>query len=161
MLQSDTFWALVGLILFFVLIVSVGVPGRIMKLLDARTIKIREELEAARRSREEARSLLLEYQRKRSEAEQEAEKIVEDARREAERLTAEAAQKLDDMVERRTRVAEAKIAQAEAQAIAEVRGRAADLAVLAAGHLLTDRLKGDPGARMIDGAIETVRSRLN
>jgi F-type H+-transporting ATPase subunit b len=160
-LQTDTFWALVGLIVFVIIMFAVGAPKRIVAALDERTIKIRDELEAARRAREEARALLLEYQRKRGDAEREAEKIVEDARAEAERLTAEAKQKLKEMVERRTKVAETKIAQAEAQAIAEVRGRAADLAVLAAGNLLRDKLKGEAGYGLIDTSITTVRTRLN
>lgn len=161
MLQTDTFWALVGLILFFVIMFAVGAPRRIITALDSRTIRIREELEAARRSREEARALLLDYQRKRNEAEREAETIIGDARAEAERLTADAKQKLAEMVDRRTRVAEAKIALAEAQAIAEVRSRAADLAVRAAGSLLRDRLAGEAGNAMIDASIATVRTRLN
>jgi F-type H+-transporting ATPase subunit b len=160
-LETDAFWALVGLVLFLILIVAVGAPKRITAGLDGRTIRIREELEAARRSREEARALLLEYQRKRSEAEAEAAKIVEEARHEAERLTREAQQKLDEMVERRTKVAESKIAQAEAHAIAEVRDRAADLAVMAAGNLLGERLRGDAGHAMIDQSIAAVRTRLN
>ncbi len=78
MLETDTFWALVGLVLFLALVVAVGAPKKIAAGLDARTVRIREELEAARRSREEARALLLEYQKKRGEAEQEAQTIVEE-----------------------------------------------------------------------------------
>ncbi len=161
MLQSDTFWALVGLIIFLILIVSVGAPKRLISMLDARTNRIRAELDAARRTREEAQALLAEYQRRRRDAEAEAQTIVEEARAEARRLTDEANEKLRDMVTRRTKTAETKIAQAEAQAIAEVRGRAADLAVAAASELLSKKLSGDAGSVMIDKSIGEVRQRLN
>lgn len=161
MLESDSFWALVGLILFLLIMVVVKVPGKIVQALDQRTARIRGELEEARRNREEAQALLAEYQRKRRDAEEEAETIVEDARREAQRLTEEANEKLRDMVDRRTRAAEQKIAQAEAQAVAEVRGRATDLAVAAARQVLTERLDGGAANKMIDQSIDTVRSRLN
>jgi F-type H+-transporting ATPase subunit b len=161
MLESDTFWTLVGLILFFVVVIAVGGPRWVLNRLDARTDRIRNELEEARKSREEAQALLAEYQRKRRDAEAEAESIVEEARREAQAMTEEANARLREMVERRTAAAEAKIAQAEAQATAEVRARAADLAVSAAAEILRERMTGDTGQQMINDSIDTVRQRLN
>lgn len=161
MFASDTFWALVGLIIFLVIVVIAGAPKKIMSALDARSARIRAELDEARKNREEAQALLAEYQRKRRDAEAEAEHIIEDARKEARRLTDEAGEKLRDMVERRTKTAETKIAQAEAQAIAEVRGRATDLAVAAAGTLLKEKVTGDQANQMVDKSIETVKARLN
>lgn len=161
MLESDSFWALVGLIIFFVIVFAVGAPKRVVSALDARTSRIRKELDEARRAREEAQSLLAEYQRKRREAEAEAATIVEEARREAQRLTEEANTKLRELVERRTKSAEDKIAQAEAQAIAEIRGRAADLAIAAATKILSDKLAGGAAQKMIDDSIAVVRQRLH
>lgn len=161
MLESDSFWDLVGLILFFVVVFAVGAPRMVLKALDARTDRIRNELDEARKSREEAQALLAEYQRKRREAEAEANAIVEEARREAQRMSEEANLKLREMVERRTKAAEDKIAQAEAQALAEIRGRASDLAVAAATRILSDKLSGDASQRMIDDSIATVRERLH
>lgn len=161
MLESDSFWALVGLILFFVVIFAVGAPRRVLSALDNRTARIQTELDEARKSREEAQALLAEYQRKRQEAEAEAESIVEEARKEARRLTEEANAKLRDMVERRTKAAEDKIAQAESQATAEIRDRAADLAVATAAEILSTKLSGDPSRKMIDESIATVRQRLH
>ena len=161
MLESDTFWALVGLILFLILLIALGVPGKLLKQLDSRTARIRGELEEARKNREEAQALLAEYQRRRRDAEAEAQTIVEEARKEARRLTEEANEKLRDMVERRTVAAESKIAQAEAQAVAEVRGRATDLAVAAATRVLDEKLEGETAQKMLDSSIEVVRNRLN
>ncbi len=161
MLQSDSFWALVGLVLFFVIIFYFRVPGMVLKALDRRTQRIQDELDEARRLREEAQGLLADYQRKRREAEEEAASIVEEARREAARMADEAKVKLDEMVARRTAAAESKIEQAEAQAVAEVRGRAADLAVAAAASVLRDKVKGDVAASLTESSIEQVRQRLN
>jgi F-type H+-transporting ATPase subunit b len=161
LLQSDSFWALVGLILFFVVIFYFRVPGRVMRALDDRTKRIEQELSEARRLREEAQALLADYQRKRREAEAEAEQIVEDARRDAARMADDARAKLKEMIERRTEAAETRIRQAESQAIAEVKAKAADLAVAAAEDILRDRVSGDIAAKLTETSIETVRSRLN
>jgi vacuolar-type H+-ATPase subunit H len=83
-----TFWALVALIIFLGIVVYMKVPGMIAKSLDDRADKISNELEEARKLREEAQALLAEYQKKRKEAEKEAAEIVEAAKREAETITA-------------------------------------------------------------------------
>lgn len=95
-----TLWATIGLILFGAVVVYLKVPGMLGKSLDERAGKIRNELEEARRLREEAQQLLAEYQRKRKEAEAEAAGIVAAAEREAAALTAEARQKTEEFVTR-------------------------------------------------------------
>ena len=159
--MDATFWALVGLILFIAVVVYFGAPGMINKSLDARAERIRHDLDEARRLRDEAQQLLAEYQRKRKEAEQEAGDIVAAARREAEILVAEAKQKTDDYVARRTALAEQKIAQAERDAVAEVRGRAVDIAVEAAGKLLADKVDTGKDASLFKSALAEVKARLN
>lgn len=162
MFSSDSFWALVSLIIFIAIIYAVGAPKQIIAALDRRTERIRDELAEARKTREEAQLLLAEYQRKRLDAEKEAESIVEEARQEAKRLTEEANEKLSEMVERRTKAAENKIAQAEAQAVSEVRTKATNLAVAAATQLLERKL-GDTkaGKDMMARSIDTVKDRLH
>lgn len=159
--MDATFWAMIGLFLFLALIAYYGVPGMIGKALDARAERIRHDLDEARRLRDEAQQLLAEYQRKRKEAEQEAGDIVAAARREAEILVAEAKQKTDDYVARRTALAEQKIAQAERDAVAEVRGRAVDIAVEAAGKLLADKVDTGKDASLFKSALAEVKARLN
>jgi F-type H+-transporting ATPase subunit b len=159
--MDATFWALVGLILFLVLIAYLKVPGKITAALDTRADRIRRELEEARRLREEAQAVLAEYQRKRKEAEAEAETILSTAKVEAERMTTEARAALDEMIARRTAAAETKIAQAEQHAVAEVRARAAEVAVAAARVMLEEKVTGDVAGRLLDEGITAVKSRLN
>ncbi len=155
------FWALFSLIVFLGLMVYMKVPGIITSSLDKRAAGIRNELDQARRLREEAQGLLADYQRRAREAEVEAEEIIDQAKREAEALAGEARKRMEEYVTGRTRLAEQKIAQAEAQALQEVRALSADVAIAAAEKLLTARTKGEAGAALIDKAIGEVRSKLN
>jgi len=156
-----TFWALAALVLFFVLIAWLKVPGQMAAGLDKRAEKIRAELEEARRLREEANALLAEYQRRRKEAEQEASAIVSQARAEAKQIAAEAAEKTAEFVARRTAMAEQKIAQAEAQAVSEVKARAVDLAVDAAARIMAEKASGAGGNELLTRSIAEVKARLN
>lgn len=159
--MDATFWATVGLVIFLAIVVYLGVPGMVGKSLDARAERIRNDLDEARRLREEAQQLLAEYQRKRKEAEQEAGDIVASAKREAEMLVAEAKTRTEEYVARRSALAETKIAQAERDAVNEVRSRAVDLAVEAATRLLANKVDGNADAAMFKSSLADVKARLN
>jgi F-type H+-transporting ATPase subunit b len=156
-----TFYALVGLVIFLALVVYLKVPGVVGKSLDARADRIRDELEEARRLREEAQSLLAEYQRKRKEAEKEATEIVAIAQREAHGMLEEAKKKTEEYVARRNRLAEEKIAQAEIEAVNEVRASAVDIAVAAASRILADKVDAKTAADLFKSSLTEVKSRLH
>jgi len=126
MLEAE-FWVAVAFFTFLGVLVYFGVHNHLLNGIDDRRKRIRSELDEARRLKEEAQALLAQYQRKQREAEQEAAAIIAGARAEAERLASEAKAKLEDYVARRSKMAETKIAQAEAQALADVRAAAATL----------------------------------
>jgi F-type H+-transporting ATPase subunit b len=154
------FWALIALLVFLGVIAYLKVPGMIAKMLDTRIKAIETELAEAERLRMAARMLLEEYEAKRQSATKEAESIVTAAREEAFRLTAEAKTSLETLIVRRTKSVEDKIAQAESQAVAEVRSRSADVAVEAA-RLLLGKQMASKGDALIDQAIKDVGSKLN
>lgn len=155
------FWVLVSFVLFVLMLLWYKVPGMIGKALDDRAAAIRNELDEARRLREEAQDLLADYQKKARDAESEAKQIVEAARREAEAIGAEARKNLKDSLERRTRLAEEKIARAEQQAVSEVRAAAIDKAMAAAETVLKSRVSGDAGSSLVDQGIRDLKTKLN
>lgn len=161
MLYDATFWTTVALVMFFAVLIYYGVPGMITSALDKRANDIRNELDEAKKLREEAAEILADYQRKRLEAESEAEDIVKQAKLEAAALAEETRVKLDEGLKRRTQQAEDKIAQAEAQAVADVRAKAVDVAVQAAEHAIGEKLDGSAASSMIDKAISDVTAKLN
>jgi F-type H+-transporting ATPase subunit b len=155
------FWVTIAFVIFLGVLWKVGAHRLLIGALDDRSARIKTELDEARRVREEAQALLADYQRRRSEADREAEAIVVAAKAEAERLAAEAKGKVEDFVARRTKMAQTKIAQAEAQALADVRAAAADAAVAAAERILSDSAKGKVADDLIAQGIRDLRAKLN
>jgi F-type H+-transporting ATPase subunit b len=149
------FWVAVGFFIY------VGVPTMITRSLDDRAKRIKAELDEARRLKEEAQGLLAEYQRKQHDAESEAQAIIAGAKAEAERMGAEAKTKMEEFIVRRTKMAETKIAQAEAQAVADVRAAAAEAAVTAAERILTQSVKGKVAEDLLAQGISDVKAKLN
>jgi F-type H+-transporting ATPase subunit b len=156
-----TFWVAVAFLLFVALCIYMGLHRTIIDALDQRSARIKAELDEAVRLKEEAQKLVAEYQRRHQEAEREAEAIIASARTEAERVAAEAKVKMEDFVVRRTRMAETKIAQAEAQALADVRAAAAEAAVAAAERILTESAKGKVADDLIGQGIRDLKAKLN
>jgi F-type H+-transporting ATPase subunit b len=161
MLRMAEFWVGVAFVAFLLILAYYKVPALIAKALDDRAAGIRKELDEARRLREEAHALLADYQKKHRNAGQEAEAIVEQARREAEAFAAETRKSLAEMVERRRKQAEEKIARAEAQATEDVRAAAVDMAIAAAEKILREKAAGAGGAALIDESIRSIKTRLN
>lgn len=155
------FWVAAAFVVFMGILWYLGAFRTLLGSLDKRTERIRSELEDARILREEAQRVLADYQRRRQEAEKEAEDIVSNARAEAERIAADAQQKLADFVASRQRMAEQKIAQAEAQATAEVRAAAADAAVRASEAILRREAAGATAESLITQGLKDVRAKLN
>jgi F-type H+-transporting ATPase subunit b len=158
--ESET-WVAIAFLIFVGGLGYLGIHRMLAKVLDERSGRIKAELDEARKLKDEAAQLLADYQRKRSEAESEAQEIIAGAKAEAERLAIEAKTKIEEFVARRTKMAETKIAQAEAQAAADVRSAAAEAAVAAAAKVLGEETKGRLAGELIARGIEDVRKKLN
>jgi F-type H+-transporting ATPase subunit b len=160
LLDAET-WVALAFLVFLGLLGYIGAHKMLVKSLDDRGARIKAELDEARKLKDEAAALLAEYQRRHEQAEGEAQEIVAGAKAEAERLAVEAKAKIEDFVARRTQMAQTKIVQAEAQALADVRGAAAEAAVAAAEKILSEEAKGKLAAELIAKGIDDVRKKLN
>ena len=56
MLEKDATWVAIGFVLFIFMLIYFKVPGQITKILDNRAEKIKNELDEAKKLREEAQS---------------------------------------------------------------------------------------------------------
>lgn len=160
MFEAENFVAL-GFLIFLGLLVYLGAHRRIVDSVDSRRSRIQAELDEARKLREEAQAVLAEFERKGREAESEAASIIAGAKAEAERLAVEAKARMEEFVARRTKMAENKIAQAEAQALADVRAAAADTAVAAAEKILAAAAKGKVAEGLLAKGIEDIKNKFN
>lgn len=158
---DPTFWVAGSFVVFVGGVLYAKAHKKIAGMLDERTAAIRGQLDEAQSLREEAEKLLNEYQRKQRDAEKEAADMVAQAKEDAKIMAKEAKADIKAMAERRTRAAEEKIAQAEANAIKEVRAVAVNVAVEAASNVFADKLKGKEGGALVDKAIADVEGKLH
>ena len=160
-LNEGETWVALGFVLVIALLVWKGVPGMVGKMLDQRAAVISAELDEAKRLRAEAAALLADYQKRAAGAEAEAQSIVAAATAEVAQFQKESRAALDAQIARRAASAQDKIAQAEAAALNEIRGLAADTAVNAAQKLIAARLDEKRAGSLISGAIKDLGDKLN
>src|SRR5437870_12666884 len=100
LVQDPEFWVVLAVL---ILVIGVWKPARraILGGLDARATRIRDELAAAQRLRDEAERALAAYRQQQQQAAAEAEAILAHAREEAERVAAQAARNLEEALARR------------------------------------------------------------
>jgi F-type H+-transporting ATPase subunit b len=159
-LHNPHTWVYVGL-LIFVVVIGPKLWKALSAMFDKRSLKIKADLDEAQKLKDEAQALLAEYQRKQRDAMREAEEIISNAKALAQRQIKDAGKELEENLARREKASLEKIAQAEAQALAEVRREAVDVATAAAAKLIQGQLDGAKGSQLIDQAIAEVGKKLH
>jgi F-type H+-transporting ATPase subunit b len=160
-LYNTNFVVLLGFLTFIGIIVYLKVPGKIAGMLDARAVAIKADLDEARALREEAKSILATYERRQKEVQEQADRIVANAKNEAMVAAAQAKADLKASIARRLAAATDQIASAEAGAIRQVRELAVAVAIAAAGDVLAKQMTADAAAASIDDAIVQVADRMH
>lgn len=159
-LENPANWAFISLLIFVGVLVYFGIPGVMTKGLDSKRFAIRDELDEARKLREEAQSLLAAHQRKQRDAEAEVAAIVSTARTEAERATADARAEAAEVIERRKKSAEDRIARAEAQAVADIRSYVAAVAIAAARDVVAAQMTPEQDNKLVRDATDELETKL-
>jgi F-type H+-transporting ATPase subunit b len=160
MFTDPSFWVGLAFLLVVALVFKPAAKA-ISGTLDGRASKIREQIEEARKLREDAQALLAGYQSKQGDATAEAESIISQAKAEAARMKTEAEANLARTLERREQQALERISQSEAQALAQVRSTAVDVALSAAEALIRENLDDGKKKSLTDQAIGELQRRFN
>ncbi|GAA0277002.1 hypothetical protein GCM10009127_17180 [Alteraurantiacibacter aestuarii] len=145
--------SLAMLVLILIAIFGAKVHKTIAGGLDAKIATIREQLDEARKLREEAEALRAEYAAKIANAEKDAASMIENAQVEADSIIAKAESDTAAMIARREKMAGEKIAAAERLAIDHLRARAADASTAAAAALIAEKHDAAADAALADKVI--------
>jgi F-type H+-transporting ATPase subunit b len=155
------FWVGAGLVIFLAIVFFVAKAHKVAgAALDAKAAAIQSNLDEAARIRDEAQRLLKELQAERADAERQAMEMLAAAEAQVRQFEAESKAKLEEGLERRRRITDQKIATAEAQAAAEVKAAAAELAAQMAEQVLTQRIAGAKTDPLVDRAIGQLAAKL-
>ena len=160
-LGNTDFIVLIAFLCFVALLVYMKVPGKVASMLDDRAAGIRSDLDEARSLRDEAKALLASYERKQKEVQEQANRIVANAKDEAAKSAESAKAEIQSSVARRLAGAEEQIAAAQAAAIKDIRNQAVTVAIAAAKDIMAQQMDASRSNALIDDAITQVGEKLH
>ena len=130
----------------------------IVEALDARSEKIRGDIEAAEKSRLEAEKLFEEHRQMMDKAKDEAQQVIADGKNDAEKLknsiVEKANQEAKDMVER----ARKEITLAKDKALSDIQSEVVTLSTEIASKVIAKNLKPDDQKALVEEALEKLRT---
>ncbi|HJF30419.1 MAG TPA: F0F1 ATP synthase subunit B [Sporosarcina psychrophila] len=128
--------------------------GPLMGIMDQRAELIANEIEAAEKSRTESQQILEEQRNLLNEARNNAQAIVENARKQGETQRAEILTAARSEVGRMKEEATLEIASEKDKAVAAVRGEFVSLSILAASKVLGKEISEEDNRALIEATIE-------
>lgn len=146
-------WVAISFVIFVVLAWVLG-RKQVAGKLDSRIDTIRKDIETAEGLKAEAQTLLNQYLQSQREATAEASKIVEHARASASDILRAAEQDMAEASKRRELQLQERLKRMEEAAVAEIRARAADLAVKATAELIAAHMDQETNSRLVDQSIK-------
>jgi F-type H+-transporting ATPase subunit b len=154
---NEIIWGGISFLLLLLLMWKFALPA-VKDGMNARTERIRADLDAAETAKTEATGVLEGYRAELAGAKSEASRIIEDARQAADALKKDQEARLQaELAETRARAA-ADIEAAKAQAVADLKGEVAQLAVGAASVVVHKNLDAAAQTQLIDDYINQVSS---
>jgi F-type H+-transporting ATPase subunit b len=155
---NELIWAIISFTVLLGLLYKFAWPG-IKAGMQARTERIRTDLDAADGAKADAQQLLDDYKAQLADAKNESARIIEEARQTADGLKRDAEQRLQtELADLRTR-ATADVEAAKQQAIADLRSEVATLAIGAAELVVQKNLDRGTQVELIENYINQVGAR--
>jgi F-type H+-transporting ATPase subunit b len=157
---NELIWGSISFVILLGLLYKFAWPG-LKAGLEARTERIRSDLDAADSAKADADNILNEYKAQLADARNESARIIEETRQAADALRRDQEQRLQNELAQMRERAAADIESAKRQAIADLRDEVAQLAIGAAEVIVQRNLDRDTQVRLVESYIEQVLSRSN
>ena len=142
-------WPAVNLILLFILL-KIFLFKPVNKIMDERTRTIQDDLDAAKKSKEEAEALKKEYEDTLSDADKKAQEIIMKAHEDAKSEKSAILKKSQEEAEQLISDANKTIENERKRVLAQAQTQIADLAIEAASKIIGENLDDEKNRRLVD-----------
>ena len=156
---NQTAWVLIAFILFFIL-VGKKLWLTLTNNLDQRKKMIENELNEAKKLREEAQSELNASLKKQKEINKQVLDIINDAKSTAKQIEADAIEKSDTIIKRKEQQAKQKINNAQIDAINNIKNISAELSIKSAKIYIQNELDNKSQKSLYSNSKEELKAKL-
>jgi F-type H+-transporting ATPase subunit b len=154
---NEILWGTFSFVVLFLILWKFAFPA-VNKQMQARTEKIRNNIDEAQQVRNEAEQILADYQRQLADARGEANRIIEEARQAAEQLRHDMVRRADEEVAELRQRNAADLQTAQERAIGQLQSQVRNLALELAEKVIGANLDKDRNLALVDQYIAELNS---
>jgi len=154
---NEIIWGAIGFLTVLLFMLKFGFPAA-KRAMTERTARIQADLDAAEQAKADAEAVRADYESKVADAKAEAARIIEEARQSADQLRSDQQARLNEELAAARAQAQADIDAAKAQAMNELRGEVATIAIGAAESVVGANLDRAAQTRLVEDYINRVQA---
>ena len=155
-----TFWVAISFFLFIGLLVYFKIPQKVNEILNQLISNIKNEIDESEKLRNESKVLLDNSQTKLDSADNEASKIIDQAKKDSEKLVIDINEKFHKSAEIKKKLAETKIAQMKEAAIKEIKDTSIKIAVDSVKKIIATSVDKNKLDAIFEKDLEEAKSEL-
>jgi len=160
MIIDATFWVAVSFLIFLGVIFYFKVPQKIDAFLNENIKKIKESLDNAEKLKDEAKSILSEYESRVSKSKEEIKNLIDNTKNEVEKNIIKTNEDFHKIFENRKKSAEEKIKQMKIQAIKDVKNSSVDIAIRSVEKIIKNSIDKKKLDKIYISSIEETKKIL-
>ena len=155
--SQPTSWVFIAFLIFISIVIYLKIPKMVTKLLDEEIGRIKNSLDDARKLKEDANSLLAEYERKIDAANKEAEEIINQAQANAKIYEENSNKKIADYILRSEKQSIEKIQQAEKSAINNINEEIINKSIAISENVISKNMNDENNQKLFQSSIDQIK----
>ena len=155
-----TFWVAIAFFIFFGGLIYLKVPQKVNSSLTEKINIIKKELKEAEKLKNEAKSLLSDYEGKLDKSKKESRLIIETAKKESEKNILEKTKKFHQLLEDKKISTQKKIAQMKENALKEIKNISIKISIESVENIIKNSIDKNKIEKIYIESLEQVKTSL-
>ena len=160
MIIDATFWVAVSFFIFFGILIYLKIPQKINSSLTDQINEIKNELGEAEKLKNEAKTLLSDYENKIDKSKKETKEIINLAKEDSEKIILEKMEKFHQIMENKKKNAEQKIVQMKENALKDIKNISVKVSMEAVEHLIKKSIDKNKLEKFYTKSLEQAKTSL-
>ena len=160
MIIDATFWVAVSFFIFFGILIYLKIPQKVNSLLTDQINEIKNELDEAEKLKNEAKTLLSDYENKIDKSKKETKEIINQAKKDSEKIILEKMEKFHQIIENKKKNAEQKIVQMKKNALKDIKNISVKISMEAVEHLIKNSIDKNKLEKLYIKSLEQAKTSL-
>ena len=155
-----TFWVTISFFIFIGILIYFKIPQKVKTILEQNILDIKNQISEAEKLKEDAKNILIDYEKKISNSKNEVKQMLDKANDEAEKNVIRINKDFHNLMENRKKNAEERIRQLKNQAEKDIKNASVKIAIESVEKLIKNSLDKSKLDKIYSSSIEETKLAL-